>query len=204
MEQEEIVNSTKKFVRNKLENEGTGHDWWHIERVTQMAQHICKVESANYFMTTMGALLHDLIDDKIVDSTEVASQQVELYLREHDISLSDIEAILSIIHSISFRKGMIPETLEGKIVQDADRLDAIGAIGIARTFMYAGSKGHIIHHPEQEDSSSAITHFYEKLLTLKDSMHTDEARRIAEKRHAYMEDFLSEFYAEWEGKPNKG
>lgn len=213
MNKEAIVADTKEMVRGRLHSEGTGHDWYHIERVWKTASTIAKEEQANSYIVELAALLHDLIDDKLVSSKQQAVQEVEYWLEGAGVSARDSEKIMDIIQSISFKGGNGRELtgLEAQIVQDADRLDAIGAIGIARCFAYAGSKGDLLFDPElsvrenmseeeyRNGPSSAIHHFYEKLLKLKDLMHTQTARKIAEERHAFMEEYLVQFFQEWEG-----
>lgn len=213
MNKQTIVADTIDMVKEKLNNEGSGHDWYHIERVWKMASKLAAKEQANSYIVELAALLHDLIDDKLVSSKDEAVQEVEYWLEGAGVSSSDAEQIMDIIQTISFKggNGRKLTTLEAQIVQDADRLDAIGAIGIARCFTYAGSKGDVIFNPElsvresmtekeyREGPSSAVHHFYEKLLKLKDLMNTETAKQIAEERHAFMEDFLIQFFNEWEG-----
>lgn len=213
MYNEAIINDTKQMVRDKLINEGSGHDWYHIERVWKMAVNLAEKEQANRFIVELAALLHDLIDDKLVDNKEEAVQEVMYWLEGVGVTSKDSERILEIIESISFKGGNSKKlhTIEAQIVQDADRLDAIGAIGIARCFAYAGSKGDPLFDPElsvrdtmteeeyRKGKSSAVHHFYEKLLKLKDLMNTKTAREMAEERHAFMEDYLTRFFNEWEG-----
>ncbi|GAA0483073.1 HD domain-containing protein [Alkalibacterium sp. m-11] len=213
MNKQTIVADTIDMVKEKLNNEGSGHDWYHIERVWKMASKLATKEQANSYIVELAALLHDLIDDKLVSSKDEAVQEVEYWLEGAGVSSSDAERIMDIIQTISFKggNGRKLTTLEAQIVQDADRLDAIGAIGIARCFTYAGSKGDVIFNPElsvresmtekeyREGPSSAVHHFYEKLLKLKDLMNTETAKQIAEERHAFMEDFLIQFFNEWEG-----
>ncbi|SDK73476.1 HD domain-containing protein [Alkalibacterium thalassium] len=213
MNKQTIVADTIDMVKEKLNNEGSGHDWYHIERVWKMASKLAAKEQANSYIVELAALMHDLIDDKLVSSKDEAVQEVEYWLEGAGVSSSDAERIMDIIQTISFKggNGRKLTTLEAQIVQDADRLDAIGAIGIARCFTYAGSKGDVIFNPElsvresmtekeyREGPSSAVHHFYEKLLKLKDLMNTETAKQIAEERHAFMEDFLIQFFNEWEG-----
>ena len=213
MNKQTIVADTIDMVKEKLNNEGSGHDWYHIERVWKMASKLAAKEQANSYIVELAALMHDLIDDKLVSSKDEAVQEVEYWLEGAGVSSSDAERIMDIIQTISFKggNGRKLTTLEAQIVQDADRLDAIGAIGIARCFTYAGSKGDVIFNPElsvresmtekeyREGPSSAVHHFYEKLLKLKDLMNTETAKQIAEERHAFMEDFLIQFFKEWEG-----
>ncbi|MFO8069419.1 MAG: HD domain-containing protein [Alkalibacterium sp.] len=214
MYNEAIINDTKQMVREKLLNEGTGHDWYHIERVWKMAVKLAEKEKANRFVVELAALLHDLIDDKLVSNKEDAVQEVMYWLDGVGVSSTDSEKILEIIESISFKGGNRRKlhTIEAQVVQDADRLDAIGAIGIARCFAYAGSKGNPLFDPElsvrdnmteeeyRRGKTSAVHHFYEKLLKLKDLMNTEAARAIAEERHAFMEEYLTQFFNEWEGE----
>lgn len=213
MNKQVIVEDTKQMVKAKLKDEGTGHDWYHIERVWKTASKLAKKEQANSFIIELAALLHDLIDDKLIDDKEQALQEVEYFLEGAGVSASDADRIMDIIQSISFKggNGRKLTSLEAQIVQDADRLDAIGAIGIARCFAFAGSKGHVLFDPElsvreemtereyREGPSSAIHHFYEKLLKLKDLMNTESAKDMASERHAFMEEYLMKFFEEWEG-----
>lgn len=213
MNKQAIVADTKQMVKDKLMNEGTGHDWYHIERVWKTASKLADKEQANSFIVELAALLHDLIDDKLVKDKGQAVQEVEYWLEGAGVSSSDADRIMDIIQSISFKggNGRKLTSLEAQIVQDADRLDAIGAIGIARCFAYAGSKGNLLFDPElsvreemtekeyREGPSSAVHHFYEKLLKLKERMNTDTAKELAEERHAFMEDYLMQFFEEWEG-----
>ncbi|OJF97133.1 HD domain-containing protein [Alkalibacterium sp. 20] len=214
MYNEAIINDTKQMVREKLFNEGTGHDWYHIERVWKMSLNLAEKEKANRFIVGLAALLHDLIDDKLVTNKDEAVQEVMYWLDGVGVSSTDSEKILEIIETISFKGGNSRKlhTIEAQVVQDADRLDAIGAIGIARCFAYAGSKGNPLFDPElsvrekmtedeyRKGKTSAVHHFYEKLLKLKDLMNTDAAKEMAEERHAFMEDYLTKFFNEWEGK----
>lgn len=213
MNKQAIVADTKQMVKDKLKNEGTGHDWYHIERVWKMASKLAEKEQANSFIVELSALLHDLIDDKLVKDKGQALQEVEYWLEGAGVSTSDADRIMDIIQSISFKggNGRKLTSIEAQIVQDADRLDAIGAIGIARCFAYASSKGDLLFNPElsvreemtekeyREGQSSAIHHFYEKLLKLKDLMNTETAKEMAAERHAFMEDYLMQFFEEWEG-----
>lgn len=209
-EKREIVFSTEMFVRQKLENDGSGHDWWHIYRVRNLALKIAETEGGDSFTVEMAALLHDIDDWKITGNSE--QNQVKNWLNKLGTDEETSENILEIIEQVSFKGAgveTIPSTPEAKIVQDADRLDAIGAIGIARTFAYGGSKGRLIYNPDikpenhvdfeayKKNNGPTINHFYEKLLLLKDRLNTVTARRIAEKRHQFMESFLEEFFREW-------
>ena len=206
------IDKTKEFVRNKLYGEVSGHDWYHIERVYNLAKYIAEKESADSFIVEMTALLHDIDDWKFSNSNGTNTTVTEDFLKSIEVDDNDIEEIIKIIKTMSYKGGVVDSTqhtIEGKIVQDADRLDAIGAIGIARTFAYGGHKNRPIYDPTikpmdfksldevKNAENHTINHFYEKLLKLKDLMNTDTAKEIAEKRHKFMEDFLEAFYREW-------
>ncbi|AJY73793.1 HD domain-containing protein [Paenibacillus beijingensis] len=211
---EDIINQAKDFVRSTLEHESTGHDWFHIYRVTETAKTIAREEGADLFICELAALLHDIADAKLNPSEEIGLKKVADWLNSNGVGMEDAEHVLEIISTMSFKGGgKAPmRTLEGKVVQDADRLDAIGAIGIARVFTYSGAKGRPMHDPavklrdrmtEEEYRSgndTAINHFYEKLLKLKDLMNTNYGRVVAAERHQFMLHYLEHFYAEWEGK----
>ena len=216
MSEEEIVVVMGKYVRSLCENEATGHDWWHIKRVYNNAMLINQKEKANEFIITMIAYMHDLYDHKFYDGD--ISSKLEDTLKELEIydkvPKKDIENIIYSCVNLGFSANFSEKkelSKEGKIVQDADRLDGLGAMGIARTFAYGGKKGKPIHNPETDKlvteeqyqtngSDTSISHFYDKLLKLKDLMNTDTAKEIAQKRHEYLEGFLEQFYGEWEGK----
>ena len=208
-----IIEKAKGFVRNKLCGGGGGHDWFHIERVYNLARYLAEKENANSFIVEMTALLHDIDDWKFSNSNDTNTTATEDFLKSIEVDEDSFERIINIIQTMSYKGGVVDSTqhtLEGKIVQDADRLDAIGAIGIARTFAYGGSKNRQIYDPSikpmdfkdlnevKNAENHTINHFYEKLLKLKDLMNTDTAKEIAEKRHKFMEDFLEEFYSEWD------
>lgn len=209
MNNQAIIETTAQMVRAQLEDEGSGHDWYHIERVWKTATYLAKAEQADTFVVQLAALVHDLIDDKLVENEQEAIENVHHFLEGEGVREEVIQHVLEIIQTMSFSKGKSMRTLEGKVVQDADRLDAIGAIGIARAFTYAGNKGRPIFDPSFEvreemtreeyrnQESSTIHHFYEKLLKLKDLMNTEMAIQLAEERHAFMEDYLAQFYKEW-------
>lgn len=213
MNKEKVIEHTVEFVRSELGGEGSGHDWWHIYRVTKLTETIAQREGANLFICKMAALLHDIADEKLNESEEAGLAKVRDWLEGQEVEANDLEVIMEIIGTISFKGGNGPKLtrLEAKVVQDADRLDAIGAIGIARCFTYAGSKGHLMHDPTikpresmtkeeyRSNENTAINHFYEKLLKLKELMNTEEGYRLANERHQYMEKFLKQFYGEWEG-----
>jgi len=208
-----ITASAERWAKEKLGGDSSGHDWWHIERVRKTTLRLAQATGANAFICEMAALLHDLADEKLFGDEESCLRDIRHWLREQQVAEADAEHIVDIIANLSFKGGGRSglTTLEGKVVQDADRLDALGAVGIARTFAYSGWKGQPMHDPDlpirtsmtkeeyRTGKSSAYNHFHEKLLKLKDLMNTDEARRIAEERHRFMETFLERFEAEWNG-----
>lgn len=215
-DQQHIIDTVATRVRSTLEGEGSGHDWWHILRVWNMAKHLCEIERADFFVVELAALLHDIADWKFHDGDDTVGPRVAReILSEHKVDSVVADHVATIIATMSFKGAGVPtpmETLEGKIVQDADRLDAIGAIGIARTFAYGGHKNREIYNPEEKPTlhdskegysknvSHTINHFYEKLLLLKDRMNTNAAKSIAQGRHQFMEEYLERFFGEWEGK----
>lgn len=215
MNKSEVIRNTVKFVKKTLADAEGGHDWFHIERVYNNAKLITKGENADLFIVKLGALLHDIADYKFHNGDESKGPLIAAeFLKTQEVSNQDTAHILKIIENVSFKGGneeQIFNSMELKIVQDADRLDALGAIGIARTFNYGGFKGRALYDPEIEpnlnmtkeeykaSTAPTINHFYEKLLLLKDLMNTETGRRIAEKRHRFMEDYLRQFYSEWEG-----
>ncbi|GAA0179613.1 HD domain-containing protein [Clostridium sediminicola] len=209
-----IIEETKKFVREKLEGEGTGHDWWHIERVYKTACFIGKKEKADMFVVELAALLHDIADWKFHDGNSYIGAEVsQKWLSKFEVDPIIIEKVCNIIKTLSFKGGTVDSTqhtIEGKVVQDADRLDAIGAIGIARAFAYGGNKNREIYNPnidpktfkdfneyKKDDKNTTVNHFYEKLLKLKDLMNTDTGKQLAKQRHDFMENYLEQFYSEW-------
>lgn len=213
--QAKILQEARDFVYAELKDEMSGHDWWHIVRVTNNAVEIATQEQADVFICELAALLHDIADGKLNENEDVGLQKVEQWLQNHQASDAEIAHVLDIISTMSFKGGHQQKnvsTLEGKIVQDADRLDAIGAIGIARAMAYSGHIGRPIHDPDLQPrenmtleeyragKSSAIMHFYEKLLKLKDLMNTDYAKQLAIGRHHFLEEYLEQFYAEWDAK----
>ena len=215
MNDQVVIDNLAEEVKKRFEGEGSGHDWWHVYRVWKMAQHIGREEGAGMFVVELAALLHDIADHKFHNGDDtvgpkVARQILSGYKVQDDV----IDHVCEIIATLSYKGAGVAtdmRTLEGKIVQDADRLDAIGAVGIARCFAYGGHKNRPIHVPgddpvlhQSKDSyfksaGPSINHFYEKLLLLKDRMNTKIARKMAEDRHKYMEDYLDRFYKEWEG-----
>ena len=211
-----LIDDTILFVKQKLENAESGHDWFHIERVYKNALLIEEGEDCDITVVKLGALLHDIADSKFHDGDEAVGPKVAReFLESQNASEEIITHVVHIIENISFKGGNFEKKFTSKeleVVQDADRLDAIGAIGIARTFNYGGFKNRPIYNPNiapqtnmtkeeyKKSEAPTLNHFYEKLLLLKDKMNTKTGRKIAEKRHKFMELFLSQFYAEWEGE----
>ncbi|MGL4452887.1 MAG: HD domain-containing protein [Sarcina sp.] len=207
-----VIKNTIEFIKEKFCAEGSGHDWFHIERVYKNACYIAKREKyVNEYIVELTALLHDVDDWKFSEDNKTSTSTVEKFLVEQSVENSDIEKITAIIKTMSFKGGVVDSTqhtIEGKIVQDADRLDAIGAIGIARAFTYGGYKNNLMYDPdvkpqefktldEVKKKNTTVNHFYEKLLKLKELMNTETGKILAKERHEYMENFLSEFYKEW-------
>jgi uncharacterized protein len=209
------ITQTIQYVKQELANAEGGHDWWHIERVWNTAKQIAKQETADQLVVELAALLHDIADSKFNGGDEeIGPQKAGDFLRTIEIPKETIEHIVDIIRNISFKGGKQHSTFTSKeldIVMDADRLDALGAIGIARTFNYGGFKNRSLYDPnippnlsmskEEYKNSTAPTlnHFYEKLLLLKDLMRTETGKKMAQHRHAFMENYLTQFYAEWNG-----
>lgn len=214
MKQHEQLKAMEQYAKRVLGSDTSGHDWSHIERVVNTAKTIAKAEGADLFICEAAALLHDVIDDKIVQDPADALKELKKFLTSIEVTPEEIEAIELIITRMSFKNHQENQelSLEGRVVQDADRLDAIGAIGIARVMCYSGSTGRPIHHPNMKPrgkmtpeeyrngESTAIMHFYEKLLKLKELMTTDYGKKLAKGRHEFLEMYLEQFYAEWEGK----
>ena len=195
-----MINKAMEYARGIFEADSSGHDFDHTVRVYRMAVRIAEEEQAAVDTVALAALLHDVDDRKISPQTCRNKERAGCFLRENGMAEEKIRHILQIISEVSFSEGNgRPSTLEGCCVQDADRLDAMGAIGIARTFAFGGSRGRRIHDPAGMDSGSSIRHFYDKLLLLKDLMNTHTGKDLAIRRDAYLRDFLDEFYAEWEG-----
>ncbi len=199
MDQQLILEAVRSYVHREFSGEGTGHDFFHLERVVKMALRIARQENANLFLTELAAWLHDVGDHKLNNGVDKSQEQITVILNELHVPGHIIVDIVTIVSQVSFSKGKTADTIEAKIVQDADRLDAIGAIGLARVFAFGGSKQREIYNPQQPGLTS-IQHFYDKLLKLKDVMHTSTAQQIAAERHAYLESFLDRFYKEWNGK----
>ena len=202
-EQRLVVRKAAAFIREQFENEGSGHDWWHIHHVWRNARAIAKREGGDLFVVELAALLHDIADHKFHGGdTNVGAEAARSWLLEHGVESVALEKVVDIVRTISFKEGKNPpmQTIEGQIVQDADRLEAMGAMGIARTFQFGGWKQRPMYDPTGAEWDTTIAHFYNKLFLLKDLMNTETGKRIAEKRHAFLESFLEQFYAEWEGR----
>jgi len=215
MYKEAIIQKTIDYVKASLANAEGGHDWWHIYRVWQLSKHIVGSEKADLFVVELGALLHDIADSKFHDGDEqIGPRKARKFLITLEVEVDVIIHVENILNNISFKGGNGAQqfkSLELDIVQDADRLDAMGAIGIARTFNYGGFKNREIYNPgikpnltmtkEEYKQSTAPTlnHFYEKLLLLKNLMKTKTGKLMAEKRHSFMVEYLAEFFKEWDG-----
>jgi len=212
--EKEILEKVRIEIQNQFEGEGTGHDWWHILRVVNTAKTIAAKEEANVFLVELSALLHDVGDHKFHKEEDAQERLISEILEKVGVATEVKKQVLDIVANVSYKGANVettPTSLEGMVVQDADRLDAIGAIGIARAFAYGGNKERLLYHPEQppvmhddfnaykNDKGHTINHFYEKLLLLKDRIQTQTGKGIAEERHGYMEGFLKQFYKEWEG-----
>ncbi|MDI1317628.1 HD domain-containing protein [Flavobacterium sp.] len=211
-----LLDNTILFVKKKLENAEGGHDWFHIERVYKNALLIAKGEPCDITIVQLGALLHDIADSKFNGGDETVGPRIaRTFLESENVDEPTIAHVINIIENISYKGGNFEKEFSSKeldILQDADRLDAIGAIGIARAFNYGGFKNRTIYHPKiapkitmskdeyKNSDSPTLNHFYEKLLLLKDKMNTPTGKRIAEARHIFMQNYLSQFYAEWEGE----
>jgi len=216
MTEHKLIQTTIAFVKKTLEKAEGGHDWFHIERVYHTATHIAQSEKVNVQIVALGALLHDIADAKFHDGDETVGPQVATtFLIKHNVDSAVIEHVIQIIKHISFKGGNAAQDFKSpelNVVQDADRLDALGAIGIARTFNYGGFKNRKLYDPDippnlsmtpseyRASTAPTINHFYEKLLLLKDRMNTKTGKKMAEQRHHFMKNYLKQFYAEWEGK----
>jgi len=208
-----IIQNTIKFVKEKLEGAEAGHDWFHIERVWKLSKKIARAEDCNLEVVELSALLHDIADPKFHKGDETVALKISReFLESQNVEEEIILQVLFIIQNISFKnRNEVPADLpiELKIVQDADRIDAIGAIGVARTFNFGGFKNNLMYHPDiqpklnmskeeyKKSNGTTINHFYEKLLLLKDLMNTNEGKKIAEERHQFMLTFLDQFMKEW-------
>jgi uncharacterized protein len=212
----DLISKTILFVKEKLENAEGGHDWFHIERVFKNSVLISKSEVCDTTVVKLGALLHDIADSKFHDGDETVGPRIAReFLESENVDEETIMHVVHIVENISYKGGNFEKKFSSKeldVVQDADRLDAIGAIGIARTFNYGGFKNRALYDPKiapnssmtkeeyKKNDSPTLNHFYEKLLLLKDKMNTETGKQIAQERHRYMEGFLAQFYAEWEGE----
>lgn len=210
-----IIERTADHVKAVLGADVSGHDWWHIDRVWRSARHIAACEGGDLFVVELAALLHDIADWKFHGGdVSIGPRSAAAWLNEQQVTQTVVEQVCDIINQLSYKGAGVDSTmptLEGKIVQDADRLDAIGAIGIARAFAYGGHAGRAIYDPGvppelhasfeayRRNCGPSINHFYEKLLLLKDRMQTRTGRELAEQRHRFMEEFLAQFFAEWDG-----
>jgi uncharacterized protein len=213
MDHDEIIQKTITFVKQQLAGAEGGHDWWHIQRVHNTAKHIAEEENADLLVVELGALLHDIADPKFHDGNEDLGPEItQNFLQTLKVHQETIDHVINIIRHISYSSGYQEQqfnSLELQVTQDADRLDAIGAIGIARAFNYGGFKGREIYNPTippqeykskegyRSSISPTLNHFYEKLLLLKDKMNTSSGKRKAQQRHAFMESYLDQFYLEW-------
>jgi len=211
----DLINKTIAFVKEKLNDAEGGHDWFHIERVYKNALLIAKDTDCDLLVVQLGALLHDIADSKFHNGDEtIGPKTARLFLESENVAEDTIQHVVNIIENISYKGGNFEKSFHSAaldIVQDADRLDAIGAIGIARAFNYGGFKNRSLYNPEiapvtnmskedyKKNNAPTINHFYEKLLLLKDKMNTETGKQIAAERHHFMETFLAQFYAEWEG-----
>lgn len=212
----EMISKTADYVKEKLLGEGSGHDWWHIYRVWNLGKKIALSEKADLYIVELACLLHDISDWKFNNGDDKIGPKIaQNWLQKINVNNEFIYPVCNIIKDISFKGANVENpslTLEGKCVQDADRLDAIGAIGIARTFAYGGHTNREIYNPEiksqmhnsfeeyKKNQSPTINHFYEKLLLLKDKMNTTTGKKLAEERHKFMELFLTQFFNEWGNK----
>lgn len=203
MKREDIINNTEQFAISNMEGHDGGHDWWHLHRVRQLSLYIQKSErTGDPLVVEIAALLHDTGDSKFRTGPEsVHEDRIRQFLETSGLERSAIEKIVNINRNISFSKGVSAGTVtdEFRIVQDADRLDAIGAIGIARAFNYGGFRNRPVWDPENT-SDTTVQHFYDKLLRLKDMMNTNTGSKLAINRHNYLEEFLKRFFEEWQGE----
>ena len=216
--QQNTIDNTILFVKKTLKNAEGGHDWFHIERVYKNTKLISNTENVDNFIVILGALLHDIADAKFYDGDEtVGPKMARNFLESQHVEESIIKHVVNIISHISYKNSLKASgkkwtSPELEVVQDADRLDAIGAVGIARCFNYGGFKNRPMYDPEikpnlhmnkeeyKKSAAPTINHFYEKLLLLKDKMNTASGKKIAEQRHEYMKQYLEQFYAEWNGE----
>ena len=215
MDSKNLIEKTRLYVEKELAGDGSGHDWWHVYRVWSIAKKITQKENADPTIVELSALLHDIADWKFNDGDESAGpRQATAWLNKNGVDPRLVGEVCEIISTLSYKGAGVAtpmRAIEGKIVQDADRLDAIGAVGIARTFAYGGNKNRLMYHPEEtpvmhesfdhykNNKGHTINHFHEKLLLLKDRMNTESAKKLAEQRHLFMENYLDRFHKEWNG-----
>ena len=210
-----MVDTALEYIKEIFSGDSSGHDYYHTVRVYKIATEIAKQEYADVNLVQLAALLHDVDDKKLSPETHITKKNAVDFMTANGVDADMIDIVCKIIDEVSFAgtDSVVPSTIEGKCVQDADRLDAIGAIGIARTFAYGGSRGRMIYDPDikprigmskeeyqKNMNSTSINHFYEKLLLLKDMMNTTAGKKLAEHRQAVMQEFLNEFMEEWEGE----
>jgi uncharacterized protein len=218
MTKKQIINKTEKYIKNLLSGETTGHDYFHIERVVKNAKNVARYEGGDLFIIEMAALLHDIADWKFhQDDENISQNKIKEWLLSLKVSEKETQNIFDIVKHISYKGGtnkVRMNSIEGKIVQDADRLDALGAIGIARAFAYGGYSGREIYNPSVKAreyksfnqfknslyKNTSINHFYEKLLLLKDKMNTKTGKKMAIKRHNFIKKYLKQFFYEWKGQ----
>lgn len=211
---QQVIEKTRAFAQSFFGDDGSGHDWWHVYRVWNMAIQLAEAEGADRTLVEIAALLHDVADWKLSEGGEEAGIKNIRKLLNGELPEDEIDSVCDIISKVSYKGAGVDtpmDSIEGKVVQDADRLDAIGAVGIARCFAYGGFHDRLIHHPDEnpvqhenfeaykKNKGPSINHFYEKLLLLKDRLHTDTAKRIAEGRHQFMQQYLDQFFKEWDG-----
>ena len=214
---DEVVRKTAEYIKKKFSGEGSGHDWWHVHRVWKTAKSIAMEEGdIDLLVVELGALLHDIADFKFYDGNEeIGASKTREWLSSFDLPPEIVTHVCDIVRNVSFKGSGVADlmkTKEGMIVQDADRLDAMGAVGIARVFAYGGSKNHQLYDPAvglqkydsveaySKNKSSSFNHFHEKLFLLKDRMHTKTGKRIAQERHEYMQEYVERFLQEWDGE----
>lgn len=197
-----VIEDARAYVSGFFAGDASGHDAWHTMRVHNLAARLAREEGAHEDVVELAALLHDVDDAKLSPDTSDDLGNACAFMRQHEVTDDDAQAVLSAIREVSFSKngGAAPSSLESACVRDADRLDAIGAIGVARAFAYGGSHGRALHDPTNADATTTIQHFYDKLLLLESMMATDAGRRAAHRRDAYLRGFLDEFLAEWDGE----
>lgn len=216
MHRDSIIQKTEEFVKTKLEGEGTGHDWWHVVRVVNIARKIHAIEGGDWNSIHLALLLHDVGDRKVIKKDDDDYSIAETFLRQQRVSEDTITKVMTIIKTMSYSKSFDnlekDDSIEFKIVQDADRLDAIGAIGVGRAFAYGGSRSRLLYDPHYESKAfvssegykksegTTIHHFYEKLLLIKDKLNTNTAKDLAHQRDQFMQLFLREFLDEWNGE----